>query len=239
MEHINRTWLKFLREQFPNGSRIKLRDMKDQHHPLPFGAMGTLNHIDDIGTFHVNWDNGSTLGLVIGEDSFSVLPPEPSILKFFMPLLADLNEQGEEDDNPIELDGRGLMQYAADIALAIHNERLPEEAERGIMHWYHEPDSVNEKVKSVVFTVEPRDGKLWGVAECRVVGSLTPDEMATLTDYISGQASDGWGEGFEQREIHTSDGDLYVSLWNSRAWSIQTEEERFGLGLAGKKEERA
>ena len=62
--------------------------------------------------------------------------------------------------------------------------------------------------------------------------NLTPDELAELKDYISGQASDGWGEGFEQREISTDDGDLFVHLWNfGDNWSIQTEEERFGCTM--------
>ena len=53
-----------------------------------------------------------------------------------------------------------------------------------------------------------------------------------MKDYISGQASDGWGEGFEQREISTDDGDLFVHLWNfGDNWSIQTEEERFGCTM--------
>ena len=65
------------------------------------------------------------------------------------------------------------------------------------------------------------------MAECKVVGELLPEEKEALADYISGQASDGWGEGFEQRAIELDEGELYVSLWSSSNWSIQTEEEKF------------
>ena len=59
------------------------------------------------------------------------------------------------------------------------------------------------------------------------MSELLPEEKETLADYISGQASDGWGEGFEQRAIKLNEGELYVSLWNSENWSIQTEKEKF------------
>ncbi|WP_312812978.1 hypothetical protein [Sedimentibacter sp.] len=54
---------------------------------------------------------------------------------------------------------------------------------------------------------------------------LTPKELEKIEDNIIGQASDGWAENFEQREISTDMGDIYVSFWNSDNWFIKTAEE--------------
>jgi hypothetical protein len=57
------------------GDRIKLLFTSDPYTRLKPGAMGTFSFIDGIGTVHVNWDSGSTLGLIPGEDDWEIAPP--------------------------------------------------------------------------------------------------------------------------------------------------------------------
>lgn len=228
--------LKFFRQQFPQGGRIKLRELRDSQEPVKPGSKGTLESIAVAGTPRIPWNNGSTRSLIPEEVSFPVNPPELATLKLYMPMTADLYERngyGDLEEEGIELDGRDLPGFQYRILAELEKNRLPEEAERGVMHWYQDLDEVNAKVRSVVFTAEVRDKQLWGVAECQVVGTLTPEELDKLKEYITEQAADGWGEGFEQCEIKTADcGELYVHLWNGgREWSIETEQERFALRL--------
>ena len=233
---MDRKMVNFIREQYPPGTRIRLNAMDDPHHPILPGTEGEVDFVDDEGQIFMKWDNGRTLPLIPGEDSFTVLPPKLTTLKLYMPLTADLyerNEYGDFDDSSTLLEGSELRGYQDQITAALVKNRMPEEAERGLMHWYDEVDSVNTKVRTAVFAVEARDRQLWGVAECRVAGELSDTELETLKEYLTGQASDGWGEGFEQREISVDDGgELYVHLWNSDEWSIQTEQELFSPKLA-------
>ena len=171
MRTIPKEWLEFLREHFPVGSRIKIRETVGPHPPMEADEVGTLDQIDDGGHFLVDLKGGARLVLVLGEDSFSVLPPELTQLKLYMPLTADFyprNEWGDIDETGEEWDGRALLDYEAQILSALIREGMPEEAERGLMHWYDKTDSLDVKVRSAVFTVEAREGRLWGVAECRV-----------------------------------------------------------------------
>lgn len=61
-----------IRSNFPPGTRIKLLEMKDEQAP-PSGTKGTVSHVDDIGSVHVKWDNGSSLALIVGADKYVIL----------------------------------------------------------------------------------------------------------------------------------------------------------------------
>ena len=57
------------------GDHIRLLSMDDPQAP-PQGMEGVVESIDDLGTIHVRWDNGSHLGLVPGIDRWTVIRPE-------------------------------------------------------------------------------------------------------------------------------------------------------------------
>lgn len=56
------------------GRRIEYLACDDEYTPLPRGLQGTAQCIDDAGTLHVDWDNGSRLGLLPGIDRYRVVP---------------------------------------------------------------------------------------------------------------------------------------------------------------------
>ena len=64
------------KEAYPPGTRLMLLCMNDPHHPVESGTRGTVEHVDDMGTIHMRWDNGRGLGLVPGEDEFRRLTQE-------------------------------------------------------------------------------------------------------------------------------------------------------------------
>lgn len=63
---------KIYKERYPKGTRIELLSMNDSQ-AVPPGTRGTVNYVDDLGTIHMNWDNGRTLGICPQEDSFRKL----------------------------------------------------------------------------------------------------------------------------------------------------------------------
>ena len=63
----------FTRLSYPPGSRILLYQMTDPFAPVPSGTRGTVRYVDDAGQVGVAWDNGRSLSLIPGVDSFRKL----------------------------------------------------------------------------------------------------------------------------------------------------------------------
>ena len=70
MEFLKQSEVEFLRNKYPPGTKIKCIHMNDDCYPVPDGTLGTVQFVDDAGTIHVGWENGSSLGLVTDEDKF-------------------------------------------------------------------------------------------------------------------------------------------------------------------------
>ena len=67
MSNITKNQLENLRKQYSIGCVVKLISMDDSYAPKR-GTLGKVFHVDDTGTIHVKWTNGSTLGIVFGVD---------------------------------------------------------------------------------------------------------------------------------------------------------------------------
>lgn len=133
------------------------------------------------------------------------------------------NEDGYEQFSPYD-----AASYESEITAHFVKELTSDqdEIQRGLMAYYYENDGVAEKVRRIGVTTEVVAGQLMGVATVSVYEPLTPREMTALKEYLSGQYSDGYGEGAEQRPVKTDIGELYVSLWQSgKDFCIQTEQE--------------
>ncbi len=65
---IHTEMLKQLRNYYTPGTEVELVRTNDPYHKMPSGLRGIVTCVDDTGTIFVNWNNGSTLGVVFGED---------------------------------------------------------------------------------------------------------------------------------------------------------------------------
>ena len=71
-----RRFAKRMKENYPPGIRIMLLQMGDDPRPIEPNTRGTVKAVDDIGTLHCAFDNGRSLGIVPGEDSFRRITDE-------------------------------------------------------------------------------------------------------------------------------------------------------------------
>jgi hypothetical protein len=68
MKAASKETVAHLREDYPEGTRVELISMDDPYSTLMPGDRGSVSFVDDTGTIFVDWDSGSHLGAVYGED---------------------------------------------------------------------------------------------------------------------------------------------------------------------------
>ena len=61
---------------YPPGTRLELISMGKDPDPVPPGTRGTVERVNSLGDIEVDWDNGRSLSLIPGEDSFRKLTME-------------------------------------------------------------------------------------------------------------------------------------------------------------------
>ena len=79
MSFPSREQVEFIRKNYPPGTRVMLNNMNDPYSPVESGTSGTVRYVDDAGTLAVAWDNGRSLSLIPGEDSFHKLTQQEII----------------------------------------------------------------------------------------------------------------------------------------------------------------
>ena len=144
----------------------------------------------------------------------------PVKMSFFCPLAGSINDH---EGDYYEADGAILTENIDKIEDAIRSEQS---RELKMGEYISDHADIKGKVLFAEWGVEEHYGALYGKIDCYLSEELSPEETERLKDAITGQNSDGLGEGFEQREIHIDDGDLYVSYWQSGdEYFLHTEDE--------------
>ena len=140
---------------------------------------------------------------------------------FFCPLVGNIDEG---DGDMFTVGDSYLADSADEIADALN--RYTANDENDMATYYNKDDGVSEKLPSAVWSVELHGDKLFGRIDCSLKEALTAEETEALRDWLTGQCSDAFGEGFEQQPIDTMDGELFVSFWNSGDdYAMMTESE--------------
>ena len=68
--------LNYIKGLYPVGSKIKIISMGEDINPIESGTVGVIKAIDDIGTLHCEFENGRSLGVIVGEDRFEIIDKE-------------------------------------------------------------------------------------------------------------------------------------------------------------------
>lgn len=151
--------------------------------------------------------------------------------------IREMGENDELDNYSSDVLGSDLV---SDLVEAV-DEDMKSIGPKGLAEY--SDDRVSDAVESIIVKFENKTGKTY----INCTRELTNEEEEQLKDYITGQFSDGWGEGFEQQpfssfdtevsyeeydeeeqesytEYVTEKAELYASFWDVKnSWNIKLE----------------
>lgn len=135
--------------------------------------------------------------------------------KLYCPLTFRIEPEDSYDDLD-EVDSANYIGCEREINAAVLANLYSDKdaVERGLAAYFHD-ENLDQKVLSAMPGVETRNGDIYGVITVRSYGELSKVEMINLIGDLTGQLADGFGEGFEQREIRLGDDTVYISFWDS------------------------
>ena len=158
-------------------------------------------------------------------------------IKIYNTLLCSVMSESNDYNEDVRM-------YAEELAEALRKE----DTDLALYADGYHGETFYKKLHSTKITTEWHDNTLYGLCTATVEDDWTDSDTAELKEYLSSQYADGWGEGFEQREItsftewETSEEydeeadeyyesewqvryDVYVSFWQSENFRIMTEAE--------------
>ena len=71
--NYNKDKIEYYKQRYPSGTQIELISMDDPYRYMPAGLKGIVTSVDDACQIHCAWENGSSLALVPGVDSFRIV----------------------------------------------------------------------------------------------------------------------------------------------------------------------
>ena len=147
--------------------------------------------------------------------------------KYYFPLTVNLIEHDDYgcldySDEGNEYDGHTALNYQDEIEARFASYTEGDED----MATYFRDTPLKQKIESMKWGFESVNNTLCGVVDVTLNSDITPEEDEEIKDYITGQNSDGLGEGFEQQDINVDEGVLNVHFWKwSDDYQIYSEEE--------------
>ena len=129
---------------------------------------------------------------------------------FYFPLSVQVEDEDCEDLYSVSSDS--VRWFEDEIQEAIDDYQSDIEMERYLCD---DNADIQRKLISAEWGVETLNGELYGRMKLTLKEPLTAEETEQMRSEVTGQASDGFGESFEQHPITLDDEKYYVSFWNS------------------------